>query len=43
MKKHFKNIGKELKSLRFKNFLMLLLSGCINALGVTVFLTPVGL
>ena len=43
MKKNLKNIGKELKSLRLKNFLMLLLSGCINALGVTVFLTPVGL
>lgn len=31
------------ESLKLKNFLILLLSGCINAFGVTVFLTPVGL
>ncbi len=43
MKNTFKNFGSELKSLRIQNFLMLLISGCINAFGVTVFLTPVGL
>ena len=31
------------ESLRGKNFLTLLLSGCINAFGVTMFLSPVGL
>ena len=31
------------ESLKLKNFLILLVSGCINAFGVTVFLTPVGL
>lgn len=31
------------ESLKIKNFLILLLSGCINAFGVTMFLTPVGL
>ena len=31
------------ESLKFKNFLTLLLSGCINAFGVIMFLTPVGL
>lgn len=30
-------------SINFKNFLMLLLSGSINAIGVTLFLSPVGL
>lgn len=43
MKKKFKNVYGELKALSIKNFLMLLISGCINAFGVTVFLTPVGL
>ena len=43
MKNKFKNICKELRTLSIKNFLMLLISGCINAFGVTVFLTPVGL
>jgi len=43
LKKKFKNVYGELKSLSIKNFLMLLISGCINAFGVTVFLTPVGL
>lgn len=33
----------ELKKLRWQNFLMLLLAGCINAFGVTVFLAPVKL
>lgn len=33
----------ELKNLRWQNFLMLLLAGCINAFGVTVFLAPVRL
>lgn len=31
------------ESLRGKNVLTLLLSGCINAFGVTMFLSPVGL
>lgn len=43
MKKSLKNVCSELKTLSIKNFLMLLISGCINAFGVTVFLTPVGL
>lgn len=43
MKKKFKNVYCELKTLSIKSFLMLLISGCINAFGVTVFLTPVGL
>jgi len=34
---------EELKSLRLKNFLLLLIAGCINAFGVTVFLMPVKL
>lgn len=38
-----KNICKELRTLSLKNFLILLVSGCVNAFGVTVFLTPVGL
>ena len=36
-------ILKELKSLRWQNFVMLLIAGCINAFGVTVFLSPVKL
>lgn len=38
-----KNILKDLKTLRWQNFLFLLLAGCINAFGVTVFLAPVKL
>ena len=34
---------KDLKSLRWQNFVMLLIAGCINAFGVTVFLAPVKL
>lgn len=35
---------KSLKeNLRIRNFLILLLSGTVNAIGVTMFLTPVGL
>lgn len=33
----------ELKSLRWQNFLILFVAGCINAFGVTVFLAPVKL
>ena len=33
----------ELKSLRWQNFVMLLIAGCVNAFGVTVFLAPVNL
>lgn len=43
MKKKTKNLWKELKLLEWKNFLLLLISGSINAFGVTVFLAPVGL
>jgi len=38
-----KKIVQELKTLRWKNFLFLLLAGGINAFGVTVFLAPVNL
>ena len=34
---------REIKALRLKDFLMLLISGTINAIGVTMFLSPVGL
>lgn len=34
---------KQLKSLSLKNFVFLLLAGCINAIGVTLFLAPVNL
>ena len=40
MKNSFKN---SLKKLSWKNFLILLVAGCINAFGVTIFLTPVKL
>ena len=40
MKGKLKNLKE---SLKFRNFLMLLLSGTVNAVGVTMFLTPVGL
>lgn len=38
-----KAILNELKKLKIKNFIMLLIAGCINAFGVTVFLAPVKL
>ena len=34
---------KELKKLRWQNFLLLIGAGCINAIGVTMFLAPVNL
>lgn len=40
MKRKLKNLKEKLK---FRNFLLLLLSGTVNAIGVTMFLTPVGL
>lgn len=43
MKKLTENIIEELKSLNWRNFIMLLIAGCINAFGVTVFLAPVAL
>lgn len=36
-------IWKDLKTLKWQNFLFLLIAGCINAFGVTVFLVPVNL
>ncbi len=36
-------IVQELKTLKWQNFLMLLIAGCVNAFGITVFLTPVKL
>ena len=33
----------ELKMLRWQNFLLLICAGCINAVGVTMFLAPVNL
>ncbi len=36
-------LWQDFKSIRLKNFLILLISGCINAFGVTVFLAPVGI
>ncbi|MBR4123429.1 MAG: YitT family protein [Clostridia bacterium] len=38
-----KRIYNDLKSLKFQNFIFLLIAGCINAFGVTVFLAPVKL
>ena len=38
-----KEILKDLKTLSFKNFIFLFVAGCINAIGVTVFLAPVKL
>jgi len=43
LKKLKENVVSELKSLNWKNFLMLFLAGCINACGVTLFLAPVRL
>ena len=37
------NFRNELKTLSVKNFLFLLIAGCVNAFGVTVFLAPVKL
>ena len=34
---------RELKTLRWQNFLLLFVAGCVNAFGVTVFLAPVKL
>ncbi len=39
----FKNMLKDLKTLSLKNFIFLFVAGCINAIGVTVFLAPVKL
>lgn len=36
-------IKEELKTLRWQNFIFLFIAGCVNAFGVTVFLTPVKL
>ena len=41
--KHLKNRLSELRGLRWQNFILLLIAGCINAFGVTVFLAPVNL
>lgn len=38
-----KNLIDQLKTLHWKNFIILFLAGCINAFGVTVFLAPVKL
>lgn len=43
MKRKPSQLIRELKALRIRNFLMLLISGTVNAFGVTVFLSPVGL
>lgn len=36
-------LEKEFKSLKWQNFVALLIAGCVNAFGVTVFLAPVNL
>ncbi len=41
--KFFKNFTNELKTLRWQNFLALLVAGTINAIGVNIFLAPVKL
>lgn len=38
-----KRVINDLKNLRWQNFIMLTLAGCINAFGVTVFIAPVNL
>ena len=38
-----KRIVNDLRTLRWQNFIMLFIAGCINAFGVTVFLAPVKL
>ena len=43
IKKAVKPYLLELKELKIKNFLMLIVAGIINAFGVTVFIAPVGL
>ena len=43
IKKAVKPYLLELKELKVKNFLMLIIAGIINAFGVTVFIAPVGL
>jgi len=42
-KKKSMDIKNELKGLKLTNFLMLIMAGCINAFGVTIFLFPVKL
>lgn len=37
------NVIRELRGLRWQNFVILFFAGCINAFGVTVFLAPVNL
>jgi len=39
----FKDIFSDIKQLRWQNFIFLLIAGCINAFGVTLFLAPVNL
>ena len=41
--KSFKQALSSLRQLRWQNFILLLVAGCINAIGVTVFLAPVKL
>ncbi len=41
--KSFKQSLSSLRQLRWQNFILLLVAGCINAIGVTVFLAPVKL
>lgn len=43
MKKTAIRVINDLKTLRWQNFVVLLIAGCINAFGVTVFLAPVKL
>ena len=43
MTKRKLSLLEDLKSLRLKNFLMLLLAGTVNACGVTIFIAPVNL
>lgn len=43
MKKRAGRLLSELQTLNWKNFIFLLISGAINAFGITVFLSPVGL
>ncbi len=38
-----KTLFSDLKTLRWQNFLMLIVAGCVNAFGVTVFIAPVNL
>ena len=41
MKINKENIKKELKQLKFLNFIAIFIAGIINAIGVTLFLYPV--